>query len=553
MPAVKTLWNQRVLMRDGIEIAVDIMLPATAGEFPCVLLRTPYERGRHATKPGGWLRLLDYGYALITADVRGRNDSDGEWTVWNKDGDDAYDIIEWIAAQTWSTGKVGTVGGSYLALTQWWAAAAKPPHLTCMAPLCVGATHSAIGFGGVPVQYWIWWLGYTLGKTVQNPAAFSWENDYYHLPLRELDKQYGISRSFWAQYANGEIEFTQADASLSAEDFADIDIPVLVGVGWWDDQATMDTWMALQNAKSADQCRLLIGAWDHVGNMAPRHILGGMDVSNSVIDTVAYIEQFLAIHLKDQVNDLSASPRCRIFDAGLSQWQSVPMWPATNTTAKRFFLGSHDHARGLKGNGFLGDQHASPVSSDSYIYDPNQAARDMANLDQFGWSDPPLDHRYLHRRDDLLIYNTPPLAEPMTISGRVVLHAFISSDRHDTDMFVGIYDIHPDGRAIALFATNEPRGGLRLRYRNGAVPELLEPHTIVEVEVMGPWFHHTIASGHQLRISISSNDFPFAVRNAGTGEHWADDTVLLPQENTLHYGKGCASYVVIPVVEGEVA
>ena len=553
MPVEKALWNQRVLMRDGVEIAADVMLPKGDGPFPSVVIRTPYERGLAVVRPDGCLRLVGKGYALVNVDVRGRNDSEGKWRPWVNDSEDAYDVIEWVAAQSWSTGQVGMVGGSYVALTQWWAAAAHPPHLSCIVPLCVGVTRSKRGFGntGLPSQYWLWWLAYVTGKIVQNPGSPCWEAQFTSLPLKSLDQRMGFEGSAWQQYVSGEIEFSAEPGTLSDEDFAAIDIPVLIGVGWWDDQTTMDTWMALQQAQSVKDCRLLIGAWDHIRNTRPPSVLGGIDVANSQMDTISYMEQFLAMHLKGESNDLSEAPRCKLFDLGSDHWEQLDDWPHPEAVATPIYLDSDGDARGLKGSGRLVACSRASKSSDTYIYDPNHPSRDMGNLDQFAFSDPPLDHRYLHRRDDVLVYDSVVLDKPLSLSGLVVLKAYLSSDRPDTDLFVGISDVHPDGRAIGLFATNEPKGGLRLRYRNGPDEELMTPGEIYEAEVPGVWLHHTFKTGHRLRITIHSNDFPFAARNAGTGKHWAEDTELLPQANTIHYGPEHPSHVVLPIVSGE--
>ena len=554
MSITRTLWNQRIAMRDSVEIAIDVILPEGEGPFPAVILRTPYIRGKKLVNPKGWGQLVKFGYAFVAADMRGRNDSGGEWAPWVKDNNDAYDLVEWVAEQSWCGGKVGMVSGSYEGLTQWWTAASRPPHLACIAPLCVGATQTLLGLGntGIPIQYWLWWLAYVSGKTLQNPAAPSWENRINQLPLKSLDKDVGISGSAWQRYVSGEVDFASVDCALSEEDFASIDIPVLIGVGWWDDQFTMDTWVALQQAKSAADCRLLIGAWDHVGNAAPSPSLGGMDVSASVIDTIGYIEKFLAIHLKGETNELSEAPRCKIFHTGKHCWESMDQWPNPQAISTSVYLDSVGDARGLKSDGKLSSHIPSSVGSDAYVYDPNNPSRDMGNLDQFAWSDPPLDHRYLHRRNDILLYNSDPLDKPVSLSGRVILHVHMSSDRPDTDLYVGINDVHPDGRAIGLFATNEPKGGLRLRYRNGPNEDLLTPHTVYEVEVPGIWVHHTFKAGHRIRITVNSNDFPFAARNAGSGKHWAEDTELFPQTNMIYHGPDYPSHVVLPIVSGEV-
>src|SRR5690349_2468041 len=113
----RTLWNRRIQVRDGIELAADVLLPSGSGPFHALVLRTPYMRGLASSS---WIRLVERGYALISVDIRGRNDSEGEWEPWVKDPQDGHDVIEWVAAQSWCTGNIGMVGGSYDGVTQWW-------------------------------------------------------------------------------------------------------------------------------------------------------------------------------------------------------------------------------------------------------------------------------------------------------------------------------------------------------------------------------------------------------------------------------------------------
>ena len=116
-----------VPMRDGVNLATNIYLPAGNGPWPVVLTRTPYD------KDGLDDRAATYnerGYALISQDVRGRNDSEGENRPFENDMEDGYDTVEWIAAQDFSNGKIGIFGPSAPGITSNLAAAAAPPHLT---------------------------------------------------------------------------------------------------------------------------------------------------------------------------------------------------------------------------------------------------------------------------------------------------------------------------------------------------------------------------------------------------------------------------------------
>jgi putative CocE/NonD family hydrolase len=546
-----TLWNQRVRARDGVELAANVLLPEGPAPFPTVVIRTPYMRGRPLSNPRGWIRLLEHGYGLVIVDVRGRGDSGGEWIPSIRDSNDGYDVIEWAAAQPWSSGKIGMVSGSYEGLTQWWAAASRPPHLRCIAPLCIGAVQRTLPFGsGIPMQYELWWMSLVLGKTFQYSGAPAWEALMDHRPLKSLDERLGLRRSAWQEYAAGRIDFSAAAATLSPAEFAKIDIPVLIGVGWWDDQNAMLTWEALQGATSSKDCRLLIGAWDHGGNTAPRATLGGIDVSASVMDTIGYVEQFLALHLKGERSGLADSPRCRLFLTGANCWEEMDRWPPPRTAWQSYYLASQGDARSLRGNGRLASERAAFEGSDRYVYDPNRATRDMSNLAMFAWSDLPLDTRYLQRRDDVLVYTSEPLQQALKVSGRWQVRIFMSSDRPDTDLCVALSDVHPDGRAIGMPATLEPFAALRLRYRNGRIEEPMHPGKIYEVTIDGSWVHHLFKVGHRIRLLITSGNFPSMTRNAGSGEAWAEDEVLYPQANTIHHSPRHPSRLHLPIMRG---
>jgi len=122
-------------MRDGVTLAADVYLPPLATDeadrWPIILNRTPYLKSNEA-----FLETARYytgqGYALVAMDVRGRGDSDGIFVPYVNDGPDGYDAIEWLAAQPWSTGAIGTIGGSYPGCIQWLTALEQPPHLRAM-------------------------------------------------------------------------------------------------------------------------------------------------------------------------------------------------------------------------------------------------------------------------------------------------------------------------------------------------------------------------------------------------------------------------------------
>lgn len=551
MAVGRTLWNQRIQMRDGVCLAADVMLPLGDGPFPTVVTRTPYLR-----KPGAWMQpLVDAGYAYVVVDMRGRGDSDGEFRPLVRDDEDGYDSIEWIAAQEWSTGRVGMVGVSYEGMTQWWTAATHPPHLRCIAPMAIGVARSGPRRGfdtGVPHIYWGWWLHGVSGRTQQHPGAPSWEAAIDHLPLRTLHERVGAATRWWPAFANDDIDYLSEDCALTDEDWAELDIPVLIGVGWWDDQTTLTSWRRVRESPGGENARLLVGAWDHGGNKAPKPMLGGLDVSASAIDTVAHVERFLARHLKDEDAPDAEIGRCRVYRTGADRWEDLGDWPSAPTTPSSFYLTSDGDARTLHGDGRLAVAASEP-GADRYRFDPADPGRDFTNLDLFAWSDPPLDQRTMLRRSDILVYRGTELGADLDVSGEAVFEGFVSLDAPDADIRVILMDEHPDGRRILLGGELGVPGLVRLSLRNGAVPELLAPDDIAKVRVPLTSLHHRFHAGHRLCIALTSSAFPAFARNLNTGRPWADDVDGRPAEVTVHHGLRHPSRLILPVETTEAA
>jgi len=127
--AVDIQYGLRIPMRDGVTLAADCYRPRRAGRYPGVLFRTPY--GRQGAQAAAQAAR---GYGVLAVDARGTGGSGGTYTYYNiRDGfHDGYDLVEWLAAQPFCTGAVGTTGGSAAGIYQILTAAAAPPHLACM-------------------------------------------------------------------------------------------------------------------------------------------------------------------------------------------------------------------------------------------------------------------------------------------------------------------------------------------------------------------------------------------------------------------------------------
>ena len=172
--------NVPIAMRDGTILRANVDRPATPGQYPVLVVQTPYNKdGVVNTALGGAFQYFaERGYVVVTADVRGTGASEGQWDSFGPlEQRDGYDTIEWAAAQPWSNGKVGGLGPSYMAITQLTTAAQHPPHLEAIFPVVpMGDGYRDIVFSGgdFNVSFIPLWLGLvTVGNLTPTPAPMT--------------------------------------------------------------------------------------------------------------------------------------------------------------------------------------------------------------------------------------------------------------------------------------------------------------------------------------------------------------------------------------------
>ncbi|MGI8550551.1 MAG: CocE/NonD family hydrolase, partial [Dehalococcoidia bacterium] len=300
--APRLLLDQRVPMRDGVELSADVYLPPEgAGPWPAILQRTPYDNTAEL-----WLKIAVYfakqGYAFVSQDVRGRCDSDGVWEPFVNEGPDGHDTIVWTGEQAWCNGKVGMMGGSYGGFVQWVAAKERPPYLSALvSTAAAGRWLEELPYRfGVYAPYWMFWLNLVGGRSQQqpvhaNPEVPDWPRIFTHRPLRDLDQALGRTNTVWRKWLQHRtFDDYWRQISLIGH-FTSIDLPVLHITGWFDgDQwGELHYWHGMLNESSAsDRQWLLSGPWDHAGTRSPRQQLGGRDFGPSALVDIN------AVHLR---------------------------------------------------------------------------------------------------------------------------------------------------------------------------------------------------------------------------------------------------------------
>ncbi len=178
--------------------------------------------------------------------------------------------------------------------------------------------------------------------------------------------------------------------------------------------------------------------------------------------------------------------------------------------------------------------------SDSYIYDPADPIGAVWKL-----ADGPVDDRIPSIREDMLVYTSDVLTEPVEAIGRASVVLYASSSAKDTDWHVRLCDVHPDGSARFLV-----HGMLRARFRESfETPNFLEPNEVYRFEFGLDAVGIRFLEGHRIRVEVMSSWFPEYDRNTNSGaaNNLTDDNIVVATNRIFHQ-TGKASHIVLPVV-----
>jgi putative CocE/NonD family hydrolase len=553
---IRFLFDVPVGMRDGVKLSADVYLPAEGEQHPTILQRIPYDNTRPI-----WLDFVGFlsrrGYAVVTQDVRGRCDSEGEWEPFMNEAQDGYDTIEWIAEQPWSNGKVGMMWASYGGLVQWMAARERPPHLvTLVSTAAAGRWMQEFPYmNGKIMLFSFYWLIMVGGHTVQvnmaDPMAGSpvnWKKILLHRPTKELGEVLGRTNTVWRKW----LEHSTYDdywrqPSLEGY-FEEIDLPVLHITGWYDG----DQWGELYyynnmiaHSPAADKQYLLSGPWNHGGTVFPRAQWGGLDFTQgSVVDIKATHLRWFDYWLKGKENGLEEEPRVRIFVMGRNEWREEEAWPLPDTQVTPYYFHSGGRANSLGGDGRLNPFPPDDEPTDSYVYNPDHPTPSYPDLDLFPYGEFPLDERYVERRDDVLVYTSEVLEEELEVTGTPFVVLYAASDAVDTDFAAVLTDVHPDGRSVPL-----AEGILRASFRDSLEePTLLTPGVVYEYRIELNATSIAVLSGHRIRVSILSCRFPSWDRNPNTGAPVGEDEEIQLATQTVYHDNGYPSHILLPII-----
>ena len=545
-----------VEMRDGTVLRADVYRPDAPGRYPVLLQRTPYSKdGENCVEQGR--RLAERGYVVVQQDVRGRYRSDGEFqpgffSADHRDAEDGYDTVEWAAGLPWSTGKVGTFGGSYCGWTQWELAHTRPPHLAAMIPSAIAANLLDREMSGVlRLGRVLWWsvntlapdvrlrLGDEPGPTTTDEAERLYlERDrnkwLWHLPLAEIpdDVLSGVGkhwRSWLADHASDHFGFL--------ERHRDVAVPALTTTGWYDQQiGAIKNFTGMRANGMTEEARtgqrLIVGPWSHTTDFSSSQV-GELDFGpESVRDFYQMADDWFGHWLKGESTGVEEWPPVQLFVMGANRWRSEDDWPLARTEYTDYYL---------HGGGMLAQRQPSDDPPESYDYDPRDPV--MTLYSPPGQQEPQ-DQRALDGRRDILVYQTDPVEEPVEVTGPITVHLWASSSARDTDFVVKLVDVWPDG-----FVQEVCYGIVRARYRESfASPSLIEPGRVYEYTIQVNPTSNLFRRGHRIRLDVSSSDFPNFDRNHNTGGDDYFESTLVTARQTVYHDRERPSRVVLPVI-----
>jgi uncharacterized protein len=237
-------------------------------------------------------------------------------------------------------------------------------------------------------------------------------------------------------------------------------------------------------------------------------------------------------------------PPIRIFVMGANVWRDEHEWPLARTRFTSYYLHSHGRANSLHGDGELSSTAPGDEPSDSYDYDPASPVPTLGGPSLLAEYMGPRDRRPVERRDDVLVYSTPPLDQDVEATGPVEMVLYAATSAVDTDFTATLVDVHPNGQAITI-----TQGIVRARFRRSLEhPTLVEPGRVYEYTIVLWETSNTFEAGHRIRVEISSSNFPHFDRNLNSGEALATGTSVVVAHQTVWHDRAHPSRLVLPVV-----
>lgn len=569
-----TLPTQLITMDDGTRLAAKVTLPAgstgqaASGRFPVVLVQTSYnsEFGSYAAAIGGAdPYIVQRGYATVVVDVRGTGNSEGQWEAFSaREQADYRQVVDWVAQQSWSDGRIGLYGVSYLGITSVLTAAQQHPAVKAAFPIVpIGDGYRDVVFTGgqVNATFIPLWLTLvtalglpTYGVAQTDPmAAFTALVDHligavanFQLPtaLKAVigDSETAYDNDFWA-------------VRSPMEQAARITVPTFV-VGGLQDLFQRSEPMWFERLKDRVPTKLLIGPWTHIA-------AANVPSDGLPADGIPRMNQILLRWFDHYVKGITAAradqiPNVTQFVTGHG-YATATDWPHARLGARRLFL---------HGDKSLGT--SAPQTAEATALVPQSPLQGLCSASTSQWTAgaagllplPCFDDDRINQLSSA-VFSTAPLTEDLYLNGPIQADIWVSTTSLDAGLSVRVSDLDPvTGKATPLSnglltASLRQVDASRSRYVDGMMLQPWHPFTkasllpvtpnepmLMRVEIFPT--SALLKQGHRLQISLAASNLPQGLAPAPS---------LLPGllgALTIHNTPELPSSVVLPVVPASV-
>ena len=509
-------------MRDGLRLKCDVFRPDAGGRYPAFMTLGPYPKdahidfGAHAEEHGPLMHFesanpewwVPRGYVQVRVDMRGTGKSPGYCDIVSeKEAEDYYDAIEWVAQQPWSNSRVGLLGISYFAMNQWLVACLKPPALKAMIPWEGWADlyRDCAYHGGIfSDKFFRWWFWHRVVRRTLGEKNSQWREHF--APFFERLQQHPLLDDHYAR---------------RAARWDQVEVPFL-SVGNWGGAGLHLRGNVEDFARAASEHkRLRLHTGSHVG---PFYALEGR------LDQMRFFDYWL----KQMLNGLPEDPPVKLsIRVGWDEehWRLENEWPLARTEWAPLYLSCEQ-------GGLLTGE--APLQGEAVCY-----SAEGPRMEEF---------RGAH-------FTSEPMEADTEITGPINLVLWVSSSVDDMDIFATLRVLAPDGGEMCFPEIHGlpwplSKGWLRASQRKFDAElsrpyrpyhthdeiRLLQPGEAVQVQVEILPANCILKKGYRLRLDIQPwDDDLYAWIGHDNMQQWRGT-------NTIHTGGMQPSYLLLPII-----
>ena len=545
--------NIEITMGDGTILRHNMTRPDIDGKFPVLLERTPYNKeGGSENGVGSPEFFAARGYVVIIQDVRGRFASDGDFYPFKDDGNgsnkDGYDTVEWLANQDWSTGKIGTIGGSYSGATQYRNAISNPPNVKAMFVRESSADYSeewVYRGGAFELGFNFGWAhGVTLSNlnhlvtdekheekekmlTEVSNNIDDWHKKTPLFPTQFFD---GLSDWYndWLENPPPSDYWNEFDMS---NHFGNIDIPIYHLGGWFDVflNGTLKFYQGVSKNGKSDKTkqnqRLIVGPWVHGPTNIDNRFAGEFDFGpDAALDFNELRLPWFDFWLKGKNNGIDETKKINFFVMGKNEWKQADEWPLKNTTYTKYYFNKklNGEIKSLY-SGTLSDKKEIENSQLSFTNNLNNPVPSLGG-NTLSIPNGVFEHSSVDKQ--CITFSTNPLENELEVTGPVSAEIYVNSDQENSDWVVRLCDVDQSGYSRLVCD-----GIFRSHATSGEIQK-------IKIDMWAT--SNMFLKGHRLRISVTSSCFPRFDRALNNGSEESKNNILCGGSN--------ASYITLPII-----